>query len=269
VKNMGRKKVEETIKIKCLKCHSERADSIRNFYTNTNPLFASEKLELCKDCILSFLGDKESINHLDRVYLVLALLNKPFILEKWESCEGEWAKYIPQISSLHQHRGQTFKDSDWGVRDTEFNASERNPLDDEKVYNSKWMGEYTQADIDYLESYYTGLCNDFKVATTSHKDYARKICKASLHMDKCFQEVLNGISGADQKYKHARETFDTLSKSAQFSESQRGQNDVGLGGFGVTFDQVEQGTWIPKHTPLEPDEIDKMLAQFGSIKESV
>ena len=44
-------------------------------------------------------------------------------------------------------------------------------------------------------------------------------------MDKAFDEMINGTEGADARYKNAREAFDTLSKSAKFSESTRSVND--------------------------------------------
>lgn len=138
-----------------------------------------------------------------------------------------------------------------------------------KIYSKRWMGYYTEEELDYLESYLNGLYNDFKIITTNHKDYAMKIAKASLHMDKCYQDLLSGKSGADSRYKTARETFDALSKSAAFAESQRSQNDVSLGCFGKVFEKVEQRKWIPKHTPLEKDAFDKLINQFSHINKSL
>jgi hypothetical protein len=267
-------KTEKTIakKIQCMKCGTERAPSPSTYYANNNPLLSTDKLEICKNCILDFIGEKDSKGHLDNIYLVLALLDKPFVVDRWEACDREWSKYVTQLSSLPQYKGLMFRDSDFGIRKNITNNSytgDVSPDNDEKFYNSKWMGDYTQSDVEYLENYYIGLDRDFKIVTINHKDYAKKIAKASLHMDKCFQDMLNGIAGADAKYKSARETFDTLSKSAQFSESQRGQNDVGLGGFGVVFDQVEQNKWIPKHIPMDEDAMDKIINQFATIRESV
>ena len=87
---------------------------------------------------------------------------------------------------------------------------------DELIYDDKWMGKYSKKDIDYLNNYYAGLERDYKIITENHRDYARKIAKASLQMDKAFDDMINGIEGADAKYKNAREAFDTLSKSAKF-----------------------------------------------------
>ena len=67
--------------------------------------------------------------------------------------------------------------------------------------------------------------------TENHRDYARKIAKASLQMDKTFDDMMNGVDGADKRYENATKAFDTLSKSAKFSESTRSVNDVGASSF--------------------------------------
>lgn len=137
------------------------------------------------------------------------------------------------------------------------------------IYDDKWMGKYTQKDIDYLNKYYSGLERDYKIITENHRDYARKIAKASLQMDKAFDDMINGIAGADAKYKNAREAFDTLSKSAKFSESTRSVNDVGISSFSKVAAMVEAHNWIPEHKPLEKDTIDEMIDYLCTITKSL
>lgn len=140
---------------------------------------------------------------------------------------------------------------------------------DELIYDDKWMGKYSQKDIDYLNSYYSGLERDYKIITENHRDYARKIAKASLQMDKAFDDMINGIDGADAKYKNAREAFDTLSKSAKFSESTRSVNDVGISSFSKVAAMVEAHNWIPEHKPLKKDTIDEMIDYLSTITKSL
>lgn len=140
---------------------------------------------------------------------------------------------------------------------------------EELIYDEKWMGKYTQKDIDYLNKYYTGLERDYKIITENHRDYARKIAKASLQMDKAFDDMINGIDGADAKYKNAREAFDTLSKSAKFSESTRSVNDVGISSFSKVAAMVEAHNWIPEHKPLQKDVIDEMIDYLSTITKSL
>ena len=140
---------------------------------------------------------------------------------------------------------------------------------DELIYDDKWMGKYSQKDIDYLNNYYAGLERDYKIITENHRDYARKIAKASLQMDKAFDEMINGIEGADARYKNAREAFDTLSKSAKFSESTRSVNDVGISSFSKVAAMVEAHNWIPEHKPLKKDTIDEMIDYLSTITKSL
>lgn len=140
---------------------------------------------------------------------------------------------------------------------------------EELIYDEKWMGKYTKKDIDYLNNYYTGLERDYKIITENHRDYARKIAKASLQMDKAFDEMINGLDGADARYKNAREAFDTLSKSAKFSESTRSVNDVGISSFSKVAAMVEAHNWIPEHKPLQKDVIDEMIEYLSTITKSL
>lgn len=140
---------------------------------------------------------------------------------------------------------------------------------EELIYDEKWMGKYTKKDIEYLNKYYTGLERDYKIITENHRDYARKIAKASLQMDKAFDDMINGIEGADAKYKNAREAFDTLSKSAKFSESTRSVNDVGISSFSKVAAMVEAHNWIPEHKPLQKDVIDEMIDYLSTITKSL
>ena len=72
-----------------------------------------------------------------------------------------------------------------------------------------------------------------------------------------------------KSYKNLVSMFDNLSKSAQFAESQRGANDVGLGSFGQIFDAVEKHNWVPTYVPEDKDMYDKLLDQFANIEKSL
>lgn len=96
-------------------------------------------------------------------------------------------------------------------------------------------------DLNYLNDYYDKLHRDYKITTQNHKDYARKVAKTSLAMDKAYSRMINEKdSTAHGEFKQLETIFDSLCKSAQFSENTRSANDVGLGSFGVLFNKVEQ-----------------------------
>lgn len=154
------------------------------------------------------------------------------------------------------------------ISDNSVDSSDDDDLDEEKkVYDPFWVGSYTENELETLNNYYSDLQTDYKIVTVNHKDYAKKIAKASLAMDRAFQDMLE--TGNDSLYKSARDTFDKLSQSAKFAENQRGLNDVSLGSYGVMADRVENNTWIPEYEPEDKDMYDKLLAQFANITKSL
>ena len=142
-------------------------------------------------------------------------------------------------------------------------------VEEELVYSEFWMGEYTQKDIDLLDKYYAGLNRDYKIVTENHRVYAKKIAKASLMMDKAYEDMLKGVTGADKMYSSAKDIFDSLSKSAKFSEDKRSINDVGISSFSKITSIVENHNWIPQHVPKEKDMYDEMLEALSVINKSV
>jgi membrane-bound inhibitor of C-type lysozyme len=208
------------------------------------------------------------------------MLDKPFIDEEYTNvinnkkgqdltCDdvGVFFKHVHMMQwrrrGICRYEHSIFKE------ENTITNEDKKEIDNTKTYSNEWKGDYTEEDVKYLDDYLKGLYKDFKIVTTNHKDYAKKIAQASLAVDKAYQAMLNGESGAGKKYKDLQSIFDTMSKSAQFSENTRNTNDVSLGCFGVVFSKVEQKKWIPRHTPLEKDDYDKIIEAFSTIKKSV
>ena len=137
------------------------------------------------------------------------------------------------------------------------------------IYSDEWMGEYTQQDLDRLNEYYELLKSDYKIVTVNHRDYARKIAKASLMMDKAYEDVLKGVPGAEKVYANAKDIFDSLSKSAKFSEDKRSINDVGISSFSKIVSMVENHNWIPEFVPKDKDMYDELLDALRIINQSL
>jgi hypothetical protein len=234
---------------------------IGSFY-NTNSTILP-KYPVCKKCLQKLIN----INDMQTIYKVLKEMDIPFIQSIWEiALEKEpnnpFGKLITMTNSLPQYRGMKWCDS---VFEKQNNNEKRN--ENGTIYSLEWCGTYSEKDLKYLDDYLESLQKDFKIVTRNHIDYARKIAKASLAMDKAYEDMLT--SGSESKYKTLKEIFDTLSKSAQFAESQRGINDVSLGNFGVVFDKVEKHMWVPPYCPKEPDIYDKLIDQFSNINKSL
>ena len=298
---------KETKKKFCTACHQELP--LSHFYMSKSPLHSLDgKVPICKDCALQNSLNEET-GEIDEVKFknILRQLDKPYYLDNVISAQNQFAKehgYIPEdevkyhgadilkiyyknINSLRQLSSKSYADSEKDgfvqknstvltstAKSNKTSSTLSKSIQDkeeqeEVVYDEKWMGKYTKKDIDYLNNYYTGLERDYKIITENHRDYARKIAKASLQMDKAFDEMINGLDGADARYKNAREAFDTLSKSAKFSESTRSVNDVGISSFSKVAAMVEAHNWIPEHKPLKKDTIDEMIDYLSTITKSL
>lgn len=218
---------------------------------------------VCKSCILI----ATSSNNTSDAAMYLRRMDRPFVKDYWDSMyykHGDkcFGFYLANIARLRDYK-------DLGYEDSIF-ESETDIDDGQYFYNSEWQGNFTLQDLNYLNNYYEELHRDYKITTRNHKDYARKIAKASLAMDKAYEKMVNGKdSNAHREFKELQAIFDTLCKSAQFSESTRSANDVGLGSFGVIFNKVEKKQWIPDFKPVKKDTYDLLLSQFANINKSL
>ena len=196
--------------------------------------------------------------------------------EKYDVLFKDYNKTVTERERLLKEKNDLLgKVEKLGVADASSKKDGQNNLDndaeesdeEEKIYDPFWVGSYTELELETLNNYYKDLQTDYKIVTVNHKDYAKKIAKASLAMDRAFEDMLK--TGNDSLYKSARDTFDKLSQSAKFAENQRGLNDVSLGSYGVMADRVENNTWIPEYEPEDKDMYDKLLAQFANISRSL
>lgn len=269
-----KKLIDEGPKIVCQNkdcIYMGKHQSPSNFYKSRNPLMPHHPF--CKDCVNSMVD----INNMQSVYDVLKVLDTPFIMDVWNAVVDSGVNnilgtYLGKINTAYKKKydGWTFDDSVYELSEQEkVSPKVQEALDEIPVWSDEWQGDYTKSELDYLNNYYQGLQNDFKIVTTNHKDYAKKIAKASLAMDMAYQDMLKGKDKADAAYEKATRNFDMLSKSAQFAESQRGANDVALGCFGRIFDAVEKHNWIPSYIPTDEDMYDKLLKQFSNIERSL
>lgn len=271
-----------TTKYRCARCGETRPE--RDFYKPKSKIpIWKDIIPICKYCINDIYEEllKQEKDQKKALDNICRLLDRPFLTSVFDTCKEELSQekynslitaYLSKIN-LAQYASKTYLDSDEfpniqisiGVQKVQ--DEQENEV--ELIYSKEWMGKYSRQDLEYLNDYYARLNDDFKIATQNHKDYARKIAKASLAMDKAYDEMIRGVEGADKKYQMLKDTFDKLSQSAKFSENTRSQNDVGLGSFGKIFEMVENKQWIPQHTPLEKDTIDELLEYFAHINKSL
>lgn len=246
----------------CGTCGKEKNE--QQFYKLFNEDVHIQKFLVCKKCIKDACFKDGNVN-LDAFKTILTRMDRPFLRSVYliaiENKSDPIGDYFRTLN-LPTYSQKKWADS-IGVDDPIYNSD-----DEDMVYSRDWMGTYTNRDIECLEDYLKSLKADFKITTRNHLDYARKIAKASLAMDRAYEELVTG-KGSEKKYQTLKEVFDTLSKSASFAESGRGINDVSLGCFGTTFDRVEKNTWVPQHVPFDKDIYDLLLDQFANINKSL
>ena len=276
----------------CCSCPPEKANqTISNFYKSNSQLHQDGLVPMCKLCIKNNSTDELGRIDIKKFNNVLRQIDKPFINDVLQSSINQFKKeftiveteeevlkhgdriialYFKNIQSLRQYTGMSYEDS-LNKNPSKVNTGDSSITPDmqEIEYSKDWMGNYTKIDKEYLDDYYKCLNEDYKISTKNHKDYARKISKASLQMDKCFEEMMAGVNGADSRYKNAKEAFDTLCKSAKFSESTRSMGEVGLTSFSIICERVEAHNWIPEHIPVVKDDIDKLLDYLSTITKSL
>jgi hypothetical protein len=269
-------KIKRT-EITCTKCGLIKSVTINNFFKTENPLY-NEFFPTCKDCIYElyqgYIQNGSDIR--EATIKICELLDRPYIediffstYEKEKDSKKLLGVYLKN-SSMQQWKKQgilRYKDSIFAKNSSQ---SMQTIFEDQtRIYSEEWNGRYTQTDINYLNQYLTGLHADFKINTTSYKDYAKKICCASLAVNKAYQEMLDGVNGADKKYKDLQATFDTLSKSAQFSENSRSSISAGINSICQVVDKIESKTWIYELEEFEKDAIEHLLDQFNNIQKSL
>ena len=246
-----------------------RLQPVANFYKVKN--LDTPYYPYCKNCVEKNID----VNNLQEVQDFLKEIDRPFIMDIWVAvCSGS-SKFIENYMkniTTKEYNDLTWKDSVFEKSpETHREESLENSQGSAKaVWNDEWQGEYTEEEIKYLNDYMEGLKKDFDISTVNHMDYAKEIAKTSLLKSKAYSIMLKDPSDDNIKaYKGVVSMFDILSKSAQFAESQRGANDVGLGSFGQIFDAVEKHNWVPTYVPDDKDMYDKLLDQFANIEKSL
>ena len=265
VESVSDKLVLNTSKLRCEDC--KKILNVDKFYKNstTNTGYYT----ICIDCMRKRALDKQT-GELTKFGLVglLQIIDKPFNTMTWDNLkdkpmkpEAKLGSYIRTLNTI-QNQGKTFKESDpdWTVEDKDKDKIEV------KIYHPIWKGVYTQREIQILDAQFEAYKRDFAITDASQEDYTRKICKASLELDECTDGLRNGTI-SEQRYKLAKETFDTLSKSAKFAKSQRDDNTA-IGCFGQVFDMVEKNAWVDPYIPEEEDVYDKLISQLSNIERS-
>lgn len=253
---------KEAVRIKCLNCKEVKSSSMVNFYSNNHPLFSTDKLEVCKDCILEYIGDKNSNGFIARILTVLSLLDRPFIMSKWEKCGGEWGKYITQISSLPQNKNLRHSDGDSNkknnTKESNFNILDANRLsdsdytDEELVQLSRFWGKGIDIeDLEFLQSEYQKFINSYECDSYAMELLFQEASQQRLSIKKLRLEN----KSVDKELK----TLQDILGSANIKPAQEsGANAVEQSTFGTLIKKYENERPVP-----DPDDAWKDVDGIG------
>ncbi len=271
----------------CVRCNKTK--KLEAFYMNRDYKDGLFRDNFCKTCFNDFVQDEETLREYFRLnnrVFPEALWTESYEiakkevenLEEYKNCRdlnkinltifNIARKKITQKMNLTNYyvfvdntgKQQAIQQEEKRIK----NSKKKNTkIEEEKIYSSEWHGYYTQSDIEYLDNMFNGLKRDFKIDNTSHIDYCRKTCKASLAMEKAYADMLEGKSGSDTRYKNLKDIYDTLSQSAKLAEKTRSETDnSGMGSLGEIIKRLETDGFLQKKITFEPDDVDKIEEDF-------
>lgn len=254
-----KKQVElETGKLKCLMCERLHTDSVNKYYKHKNKFVKSERYPLCKDCIDTYIGNKESEGYKERVIEILCELNLPFDHKTWETSGSEWragkTSYIQKINSLEQYKNLTFKDSNFGL-DQQFNLKcldTDDSIDDE--IRMFWP-EYEDVQIKELEMYYNNLTEGYECESLIQELLLKQIAIT--------QYKLNRTANT-KEYTDLVNTISKLMTDANVKPTQKNNTNQSEAIYGVWIKKIEDEEPIPE--PLKEfkdvDKINKYIYKY-------
>jgi len=236
----------------CMKCNKNKP--LINYYVNSENRNGLFKENFCKDCFNDFVIDKstlqeycklnnrefredlwiwscnkanETLNKNDEYLSMKDIQEKEKIyfdtVRRNFACQMNQSQYYHFIPFTDNEN--LINSVEKEIRASKGIVSDITDEDEEKFYSQKWHGNFTQSELDYLEEYFEGLQRDFDINNANYVDTAKKVCKASLLVDKSFNDMLAGVSGADKRWKDAQGVYNTLSEAAKFSEKTSGRDN--------------------------------------------
>ena len=139
-----------------------------------------------------------------------------------------------------------------------------------KTFSKEFNGYFKRHEIEYLENYYKGLEKDFDLSDTNLRDFARKLAKASLLVDKAQDAYMSG-RGSQADLKDATMQFDLLAKSGNFAACKRKPDDnAGMSSWSELTAKLETtGHPCTRKIEWEEDDVDRVINSYRYIVESL
>jgi len=152
----------------------------------------------------------------------------------------DMGQFFNKLGSIIVIDKDSFKPTEEEQHNVEYNFSE---------LRLKWSGDFSNEELTRLEDFWQEMMTSYTIETASHKDQLRKICLVSVLAEK---ELFAGNIVA---YKNLISTYDTLMKSAKFTEAQKATDKDFISSFSEFVGYIEKEGFIPKFAPDQPMDI--------------
>lgn len=145
------------------------------------------------------------------------------------------------------------------------NYDEELSIEEQKYLIFKWGKSYSLEDLVRMETLYQETAESFDVSNPNHKDYLKKICKASLQLDRSLD-----YGDADSAAKYSR-MYDMMNKSAKFTAAaNKTEKEEFIGSVGELVAVCEKEGFIPRyHNDEQKDIVDKTLEDMNNYVEKL
>lgn len=145
------------------------------------------------------------------------------------------------------------------------NYEEELTPEEQKYLIFKWGKSYSLEDLVRMETLYQETAESFDVSNPNHKDYLKKICKASLQLDRSLD-----YGDSDSAAKYSR-MYDMMNKSAKFTAAaNKTEKEEFIGSVGELVAVCEKEGFIPRfHNEEQKDIVDKTLEDMNNYVEKL
>lgn len=162
--------------------------------------------------------------------------------------------------------GNSFVESNFMSEDQLNNPGDELTRDDKQYLALKWGRLYTPSQWVYLEKLYNQFMQSFDIQGAARIDTLKMVCKTSLKMNEAID------TGDIQGYQKLSRVYDSLMKSAKFTEAQNKDGDsqsIDSVSALVDFVQAKAGA-VPKYDCSQPkDIVDKIILDLKAYTKSL
>jgi len=243
----------------CSKAMATSKEGLTNYCSTTSRPFLEDLWKWCEDKIIAKFNQDVVFNSLTEIQQIKKILEKTISSYFGQMGQAQWYSYIGT---------ETFNEKSEQLEENEEDLSDLD--DEEKKYSSKFGGDFTNEELIYLNIQYNGALKDYKLCTTNDSEYAQNVAVAGLIVRKTRRDYLNGVTGADKKYKEAVSIYDSLCTSAKLNQKTRSANDAaGISSISEIVAQLEQTGFLQTEVIFPDDDIERVNADLRHVLASM